>query len=173
VRGGKLEYLRKIKITHLEDPFFDPDDDVTLLDRIAAAGRDATDLQRLDWLGQDDLVNALVEGCKAAGVSQQKISYALNLGTVHNEATIVRLAAQGHTNEAIATLLDTTEGTIKNRRHRIRVWLTALAEQYGVADLVEEWDNSGGNQKRAACIQATYPGGRKVEGVLSGGRVQN
>ena len=32
----------------------------TDLDRIAAAGREATDLQRLDWLGQEDLVTALV-----------------------------------------------------------------------------------------------------------------
>jgi hypothetical protein len=95
MRGGKVEYLKEVQITHLEDPFFGPDDDVTLLDRIAAAGREATDLQRLDWLGQDDLVNALVEGRKAAGVSQQKISYALNMGTIHNEATIIRLAALG------------------------------------------------------------------------------
>ncbi|HOG45266.1 MAG TPA: CAP domain-containing protein, partial [Anaerolineae bacterium] len=88
--------------------------------RIAAAGREATDLQRLDWLDQEDLVTALVEGRKAASISQQKISYALNLGTIHNEATIIRLAAQGHSNEAIATLLGTAEGTIKNRRQRIR-----------------------------------------------------
>jgi len=173
MRGGKVEYLKEVKLAYLEDPFFGPEDDVTLLDRIAAAGREATDLQRLDWLGQDDLVNALVEGRKAAGVSQQKISYALNMGTVHNEATIIRLAAQGHTNEAIATLLDTTEGTIKNRRTRIRVWLTALAEQSGVADLVDEWDKSGGNQRRAAEIKATYLGGRKEEGALSGDRVQH
>mgnify|MGYP002682086642 CR=1 FL=1 len=145
-----------------------PDDDVTLLDRIAAAGREATDLQRLDWLGQDDLVNALVEGRKAAGVSQQKISYGLTLGPIHNEASIIRLASQGHTNEAIATLLDTTEGTIKTRRQRIRTWLTALVEQFGVANLVEEWDKSGGNHQKAAAIKATYPGGQKQEGATPG-----
>jgi len=139
------------------------DADVTLLERIAAAGREATDLQRLDWLGQEDLVTALVEGRKAAGISQQKISYALNLGTIHNEATIIRLAAQGHTNEAIATLLDTTEGTIKTRRQRIRTWLTALAEKNGVADLVEEWDKSGGDHRKACAIRNTYPGGLKPE----------
>jgi DNA-binding CsgD family transcriptional regulator len=138
-----------------------PDDDLTYLDRLSAAAQEATDLQRLEWLGHEDLVIALVEGRKAAGVSQRSISYALNLGTIHNEATIIRLAAQGHTNESIATLLDTTEGTIKNRRQRIRRWLTALAERNGVADLVEEWDKSGGNQKRAAQIQHTYPQGQK------------
>jgi hypothetical protein len=143
--------------------FFGPDDDVTLLDRIAAAGREATDLQRLDWLGQEDLVTALVEGRKAAGISQQKISYALNLGTIHDEATIIRLAAQGHTNEAIATLLDTTEGTIKSRRQRIRTWLMALAEKNGVANLVEEWDKSGGDHRKACAIRNTYPGGLKPE----------
>jgi hypothetical protein len=42
-------------------------------------------------------VTALIEGRKAAGISQQCITYALNLGTVHNEATIIRLAGQGHT----------------------------------------------------------------------------
>jgi len=163
MRGAKVEYLQDVRITRLEDPILTPDDDLTLLDSIAAAGHEATDLQRLEWLGQDDLVNALVEGRKAAGVSQQKISYALNLGTIHNEATIIRLAAQGHTNEAMATLLDTTEGTIKDRRQRIRRWLMALAEQKGVADLVEEWDKSGGDQARAARIQGAYRGGLKPE----------
>ena len=163
MRGGRPEHLRQVRVVHLGDPILGLDADVTLLDRIAAAGREATDLQRLDWLGQEDLVTALVEGRKAAGVSQQKISYALNLGTIHNEATIIRLAAQGHTNEAIATLLDTTEGTIKNRRQRIRRWLTALAEQYGVADLVEEWDKSGGDHRQACAIRNTYPGGLKPE----------
>lgn len=143
------------------------------MDRIAAAGREATDLQRLDWLGQEDLVTALVEGRKAAGISQRKISYALNLGTIHHEATIIRLAAQGHTNEAIATLLDTTEGTVRNRRQRIRCWLTALAEQYGVASLVEEWDKSGGEHRKAARIQGAYPRGRKTAGNLRGSHVQN
>jgi len=163
MRGGRPEHLREVKVVYLEDPILGLDAHVTLLDRIAAAGREATELQRLDWLGQEDLVTALVEGRKAAGISQQKISYALNLGTIHNEATIIRLAAQGHSNEAIATLLDTTEGTIKNRRQRIRTWLTALAEKNGVADLVEEWDKSGGDPRKACAIRNTYPGGLKPE----------
>lgn len=162
MRGARYNYLREVKIVHLEDPILGSDD-VTFLDRIAAAGQEATDLQRLDWLGREDLVTALIEGRKAAGISQQKITYALNLGTIHNEATIIRLAAQGHTNDAIATLLDTTEGTIKDRRQRIRRWLMALAEQKGVADLVEEWDKSGGDHRKACAIQNTYPGGRKPE----------
>ncbi len=162
MRGARWEYLDKVKIVHLEDPILDSDD-ITFLDSIAAAGQEATDMQRLDWLGREDLVTALVEGRKAAGLDQRKITYALNLGTIHNEATIIRLAAQGHTNEAIATLLDTTEGTIKDRRQRIRRWLMALAEQKGVADLVEEWDKSGGDHRKACAIRNTYPGGRKPE----------
>jgi DNA-directed RNA polymerase specialized sigma24 family protein len=162
MRGARYNYLREVKIVHLEDPILDSDD-VTFLDSIAAAGQQATDMQRLDWLGREDLVTALVEGRKAAGLDQRKITYALNLGTIHNEATIIRLAAQGHTNEAIATLLDTTEGTIKDRRQRIRRWLMALAEQKGVADLVEEWDKSGGDHRKACAIRNTYPGGRKPE----------
>lgn len=124
MRGGKLEHLRKVRIVNLEDPISGPDDDLTHLDCVSATAQEASDLQRLDWLGHEDLVIALVEGRKAAGVPQRAITYALNLGTIHNKATRIRLAAQGHTNEAIATLRDTTEGTIKNRRQRIRRWLT-------------------------------------------------
>ena len=60
MRGGRPEHLREVRVVHLEDPILGLDADVTLLDRIAAAGREATDLQRLDWLGQEDLVTALV-----------------------------------------------------------------------------------------------------------------
>jgi DNA-binding CsgD family transcriptional regulator len=160
MRGGKLAHLREVKVVNLEDPIAG-DGDVTYLDRISAAAGEATDLQRLNWLDKEDLVTTLIDGRKAAGVSQRAISYARNLGTIHNEATIIRLAAQGHTNEGIATLLDTTEGTIKNRRQRIRRWLTALVEQNGVAALVEAWDKLGGDQKRAARIQGAYRNGQK------------
>jgi len=142
---------------------FGQDGDLTYLDRIAAAAQETTDLHRLDWLGQDDLVTTLIEGRKAANVPNHLIARSRNQGTIHNEATIIRLAAQGHTNEGIATLLGTTEGTIKNRRQRIRRWLTALAERNGVADLVEAWDRSGGNHFRATQIQAAYRHGKKPE----------
>ena len=168
MRGGKAEYLREVRIVHLEDPFSGLDGDLTYLDRIAAAGQEATDLQRLDWLGKEDLITTLAEGRKAAGVSERRIARAHSEGTIAMEATIIRLAAQGHTNEGIATLLDTTEGTVRNRRQRIRRWLTALAEQYGVACQVEEWDRSGGNHARAVQIQHTYPHGRKAEASLAG-----
>jgi len=163
MRGGRPEHLRQVKVFHLQDPISGQDSDVTYLDRIAAASHApaVTDLQRLDWLGQDDLVTTLIEGRKAANVPNHLIARSHNQGTIHNEATIIRLAAQGHTNEGIATLLGTTEGTIKNRRQRIRRWLTALAEQNGVAGRVEAWDKSGGNQKRATRIQAAYRNGKK------------
>jgi DNA-binding CsgD family transcriptional regulator len=173
MRGGKVQHLKEVQVFNLEDPILGTDEDVTYLDQLSAAAQEATDLERLDWIGKEDLVTALIEGRKAAGVSQRAINYALNLGTIHNEATIIRLAAQGHTNESIATLLDTTEGTIKNRRQRIRRWLTALAEKKGVADLVEAWDKSGGEHKRAAQIQAAYPGGRKAAGTMPDSHVQN
>jgi len=163
LRGGKSEYVHETSLRYLDDPLFDSSEEPTLLGTVAAAAQEATDLQRLDWIGKEDLVTALIEGRKAAGISKRAISYALNLGTIHNEATIIRLAAQGHTNQGIATLLDTTEGTIKNRRQRIRRWLTALAEQNGVADLVEAWDKSGGDQAHAARIQGAYRGGMKPE----------
>ena len=103
----------------------------------------------------------LIEGRKAAGLFQRASTYGLNQGTIHNEATIIRLAAQGYTNAGIATLLGTTEGTIRNRRQRIRRWLTALTEQNGIANLVEAWAKSGGHHRKAAIIQNTYPGGQK------------
>jgi len=162
MRGGKLAYLREVRVVNLEDPIAG-DGNVTYLDRLSAATQEATDLQRLDWLGQEDLVTALIEGRKAARVPQRSITYALNRGTIHKEATIIRLAAQGHTNEGIAALLDTTEGTIRNRRQRIRRWLTALVERRGMAHLVEPWDKAGGNHRRSARIQHTYPGGRKPQ----------
>jgi hypothetical protein len=34
-----------------------------------------------------------------------------------------------------------------------------------VADLVEDWDKSGGDHQRATVIQNAYPGGRKPEAV--------
>lgn len=137
---------------HLEDPILDLDGDVALLDGIAAAGRETTDRQRLDWLDQEGLVIIFVEGRKVADISQQKISYDLNLGTIHNQAAIVRLVTQGHADEAIATLLGYHEGVIKNRRQRIRRWLTALAKRCGMADLVDAWDKSRGNKFRLAQI---------------------
>lgn len=71
MRGARYDYLREVKIVHLEDPILDSDD-VTFLDSIAAAGQDATDMQRLDWLGREDLVTALIEGRKAAGLTSAR-----------------------------------------------------------------------------------------------------
>jgi DNA-binding NarL/FixJ family response regulator len=58
---------------------------------------------------------------------------------------IIRLAANGHTNASIAELMGTTEGTIRNRRQRIRRLLESLLP---LGALVE-YDRSGGNQQRA------------------------
>lgn len=96
-----------------------------------------------------------------AGVSQRPITWALNLAAIYNGTLIIRLAAQGHTNQSIATPLGTTEGTVKNRRQRIRRWLTALAEQNNVAGMVEEWTKSGGNHHRVNVIKGAYSNGRK------------
>jgi DNA-binding CsgD family transcriptional regulator len=40
--------------------------------------------------------------------------------TIQTDKRIIRLAANGHTNASIAELMGTTEGTICNRRQRIR-----------------------------------------------------
>jgi len=53
--------------------------------------------------------------------------------------------------------MGTTEGTIRNRRQRIRRLLKSLLP----LDALIEYDRSGGNQQRAREIQLTYPGQQK------------
>ena len=75
---------------------------------------------------------------------------------------IIRLAANGHTNVSIAELMGTTEGTIRNRRQRIR----RLLEHLVPPDAQVEYNRTGGNQQRAREIQSAYPGRRKPEPVF-------
>ena len=79
--------------------------------------------------------------------------------TIQKEKRIIRLAANGHTNASIAQLMGTTEGTIRNRRQRIRRLLEGLLPP---GELVE-YSRTGGNQRRARDSQLTYPGQRKLE----------
>jgi hypothetical protein len=65
---------------------------------------------------------------------------------------VIRLAANRHTNASIAELMGTTEGTIRNRRQRIR----RLLEHLLPPDALVEYDCSRGNQQRAREIQLTY-----------------
>jgi hypothetical protein len=53
--------------------------------------------------------------------------------------------------------MGTTEGTIRNRRQRIRRLLEGLLP----LDALVEYDRSGGNHQRACEIQSTYPDRRK------------
>jgi len=53
--------------------------------------------------------------------------------------------------------MGTTEGTIRNRRQRIRRLLESLLP----LDALVEYDRSGGNQQRAREIQLTYPDQQK------------
>jgi hypothetical protein len=54
--------------------------------------------------------------------------------------------------------MGTTEGTIRNRRQRIRRLLECLLPLDAAP---VEYDRSGGNHLRAREIQLTYPGHRK------------
>jgi hypothetical protein len=64
-----------------------------------------------------------------------------------------------HQRHFVTELMGTTEGTIRNRRQRIRRLLESLLP----LDALVEYDRSGGNQQRACEIQSTYPDRRKPE----------
>ena len=91
---------------------------------------------------------------QAVGFSKRNLT---RTWTLQTEKRIIRLAATGHTNASIAELMDTTEGTIRNRRQRIRRLLESLLP----LDALVEYDRSGGNQQRAREIQLTYPDQQK------------
>ena len=77
--------------------------------------------------------------------------------TIQTDKRIIRLAANNHTNASIAELLATTEGTIRNRRQRIRRLLESLLPP----DVYIEYNRTGGNQQRAREVQLTYPDQQK------------
>jgi DNA-binding CsgD family transcriptional regulator len=80
-----------------------------------AAGDDA---RCIDWLSDEVLEGVLFEARQAAGFSQRQMTRYSD--TIQTDKRIIRLAANGHTNASIAELMGTTEGTIRNRRQRIR-----------------------------------------------------
>jgi DNA-binding CsgD family transcriptional regulator len=112
---------------------------------------------RLDWLSDEVLEGVLVEARQATGYSNRCLAHSWD--TILNEKRIIRLAANDYTNATIAELLGTTEGTIRNRRQRIR----RLLEHLLPLDAYVEYNRTGGNQQRAREIQSAYPGRRKPE----------
>jgi len=112
---------------------------------------------RLDWLSDEVLEGALFEARQTAGFSQRQLTRYWD--TIQTDKRIIRLAANGHTNASIAELMGTTEGTIRNRRQRIRRLLEALLPLDAV---MVEYRRSGGNPQRAHEIQLTYPGQPKA-----------
>ncbi|MFC2037034.1 sigma factor-like helix-turn-helix DNA-binding protein [Chloroflexota bacterium] len=112
---------------------------------------------RLDWLSDEVLEGVLLEARQAAGYAKHCLTHFWD--TILKEKRIIRLAANGHTNASIAELMGTTEGTIRNRRQRIR----RLLEHLLPVDACVEYSRTGGNQQRACEIQSAYPGRRKPE----------
>jgi hypothetical protein len=165
IRGVRWEVERDVnpRFVSLDEPVYpgdrrEPQGARTWADLLAA---DPPQRQEdpLAFLDDDDLRQALIRGRRAAGVDEWRIDQALQRGTIGREMATIRMAAAGHTNDHIALALDTTEGTVRQLRQSIRRWLKALASELQVT--YEAWDTSGGNQKRAAEIQAAYPDGRK------------
>ncbi|MFC2030133.1 hypothetical protein ACFLWA_05330 [Chloroflexota bacterium] len=112
---------------------------------------------RLDWLSDEVLEGVLFEARQVAGYSKHCLTRSWD--TMQTEKHIIRFAANGHTNASIAELMGTTEGTIRNRRQRIR----RLLEHLLPVDAYVEYSRTGGNQQRACEIQSAYPGRRKPE----------
>jgi DNA-directed RNA polymerase specialized sigma24 family protein len=122
---------------------------------LAPSSLTGDDTLRLDWLSDEVLEGVLFEARVAAGYSNHSLSRFQS--TIQTDKRIIRLAANGHTNASIAELLGTTEGTIRNRRQRIR----RLLEKLLPTDAIVEYNRTGGNQHRACEIQSAYPGRRK------------
>jgi len=118
-----------------------------------AAGDDA---RCIDWLSDEVLEGVLFEARQAAGFCQRQMTRYWD--TIRTDKRIIRLAARGHTNASIAELMGTTEGTIRNRRQRIRRLLESLLPLDATP---VEYSRTGGNQHRACEIQSTYPERRK------------
>ena len=113
------------------------------------------DTRSIDWLSDEVLEGALYEARCAAGYSQRKLTR--HWQTIQSDKQIVRLAAGGHTNASIAQIIGTTEGSIRDRRNRIRRLLKALLPP----ESIPEYSRTGGNTRAARQIQLTYPGARK------------
>jgi hypothetical protein len=113
---------------------------------------------RLDWLSDEVLEGVLFEARHAAGFSKRHMTRYWD--TIQTDKRIIRLAARGHTNASIAQQMGTTEGTIRNRRQRIRRLLENLLPPDAPP---VEYSRTGGNQSRAREIQLTYPGGFKPD----------
>ncbi|MBN1661048.1 MAG: sigma-70 family RNA polymerase sigma factor [Anaerolineae bacterium] len=123
---------------------------------LPAASTAAEEPLRLDWLSDGVLEGVLYEARQAAGFSQRDLTRTRD--TLQTDKRIIRLAARGHTNASIAELLGTTEGTVRNRRHRIR----RLLEHLLPPDLLPvEYSRTGGNQQMAHEIRMTYPDQKK------------
>ena len=122
---------------------------------LASSSLTDDDTLRLDWLSDEVLEGVLFEARVAAGFSNRCLSRTRD--TMQNDKRIIRLAANGHTNASIAKLVGTTEGTIRNRRQRIR----RLLEHLLPPDAYVDYARSGGNHHRAREIQMTYPDQQK------------
>ena len=117
------------------------------------------DARSIDWLSDEVLEGVLYEARCAAGYSQRKLTR--HWQTIQTDKQIIRLAASGHTNASIAQIVGTTEGSVRDRRNRIRRLLKALLPP----ESIPEYSRTGGNSRVAREIQLTYPRARKPDPV--------
>ena len=105
------------------------------------------DVDEGSWLEEVDLVAALT-------VARQSASRA-RVDTIETDIRIIRLLVQGYTNAGIATVLGTTEKSIRNRRHRIKRQLKAACEKMGVQPPEYPAEAHGGYKYQAAWKRVT------------------
>ena len=99
------------------------------------------------WLEEVDLVAALTAARQSAARAR--------VGTIATDIRIIRLLAQGYTNAGIATVLGTTEKSIRNRRYRIKRQLRATCEKMGVHPPEYPAEAQGGYKYQAAWKRVT------------------
>ncbi|HNS49861.1 MAG TPA: LuxR C-terminal-related transcriptional regulator [Anaerolineae bacterium] len=94
------------------------------------------------WLEEVDLVAALTAARQSAARAR--------VDAIETDVRIIRLLAQGYTNAGIATVLGTTEKSIRNRRHRIKQQLKAACAKMGIQPPEYPAEAQGGYKYQAA-----------------------
>jgi len=99
------------------------------------------------WLNEVDLITTLM--------SARQNDARARMDTIQTDARIIRLLVQGYTNAGIATMLDTTEKSIRNRRYRIKRQLKIACEKMGIEPPGYPTVAQGGYKHQAAWKRMT------------------
>jgi len=159
LQGGRCEYVKETAITSFDAPTFDDDKGANLYDLIPTPQDDPLDDNEdqdldgnpLPWLTDDQILDALVEGRRAAGTPEHMIRRWMD--QIRRDVRIIRLFAAGYTEETIAEIVGIPLNTIRGRRAQIRRYLTELALSRNL-DVPRSWD--GWAARRAIDARCAY-----------------